>query len=301
MQNIESSVKTKFIDYATSAKLKALTRQKLERQRQASVPTVAVVNNFDPDQKGFITPGLAGYTPVQTEFSGTIVANGDYGISPRYQNPDTLVYKYPFAGGRQIRPQPGQPVMVYRASADSPNMNTSFLRGGKAEPYRDYPSYPIRRNFPSYGAGTAISPLLFYKDDVDFCLHFDTWDSNSPLPPGVRWAEMNDIRYWNTNGERLALGEIITEQELADLYYMPVEDINQLLPQDLEGRPKVNVRPLPGELWSIHPTIFNNGAYWTGQVRNPVDWNDAYWYGASKAVDKTLLEAYLNTHPGSRF
>jgi hypothetical protein len=321
---LESKVNSSQLDQKTVSKFNQAGQQKRANRNRASVPQAGIVSAFDPDQRGFLTPALQGFTAIQTARTGTIALNPDTGVTSYYQNPDNIatgvtvnveagtvdtfpiVRKFPYAGGRQIRPQPGQPVLFYQAASGSDSaLSTNYMRGGKADPYRDYPSYPIRRFVHGeYISGSGISSLIYRRTDADFAVDANTWDSNSPLPPGWRWVEMTDILYENTGGipgGPQNPGDLITEADLAAMYHIPIEEIEGLLPQDQDGRLMRNARPLSGGLWALHPSILGNDAYWTGQVRNPEDWDDPYWYGNNNLVDKEGLSAYLQAHPGCRF
>jgi hypothetical protein len=287
-----------------AAQVGKLYTQSLAAQRGVGMPKTGVVANFDPDQRGFLSDELKGMTNVQlgngAMVTNVLAAHADYGISPGYQNPDTQSAIYPFTGDRQLRPVPGQPTLVYPVGSAAGSVSNSFIRGGKANPYREYPSYITGR---ALGAPTA-GPLIFFRSDATHIIRrgdLGSWWNNSPLPPGSRWAEMNDIRAANTGGLDLAAGNLISLVTLASLYGVPVAQLNDLLPQDTDGNVKQNFKPLPGNKWGGDPVIQADDTYWTGTVRDPAHWSDSWWDGTNHNVDKDLMETWLTANPGARF
>jgi hypothetical protein len=306
MKRLTSGVTTTAAGYpAVTSSIVVLARKKLDAQRKATVPAVGLVNNFDPDQRGFLTSAMQGYVPYQAGSGagtyGGLTVHADHGVAPGYQNPNTLNNVFPNKGAGEMRPQPGQPNLIYPSAAGLPNFNTSYIRGGKAEPYRPYPNYPVARNYHGeFGAGISIGTLIYYRDDVDYVSRFGA-STNSPLPPGMRYGEITDLLYENTSGipgGPTDPGQLISVADLAALYDTAIGDIDQLLPQDLDGRIRVNVKPLTGGLWALHPDILNDDTYWTGTTKDPLNWVDDFWYGNNNTVDKTGLTAYLAAHPG---
>jgi hypothetical protein len=242
------------------ARVKDLYSQGLATQRSAGMPKTGVIANFDPDQRGFITPAMQGLTNVQLGngqvVTNTLVAHPDFGVVSAYQNPDTLTDKFPFPGDRQLRPVPGQATLVYPVASANGSAATSFIRGGKAIPYREYPSYMTAWNYHGYGGGIAT---VFFRGDA---------------------THMAD---------------------LATLYGLTIGTLNQLLPQDQDGNVKVNYKPLTSVGYATHPDIQADDTYWTGTVRNPLDWTDAWWAGTNHNVDKTLMKTWLDAHVGAKF
>jgi hypothetical protein len=287
------------------ARVKDLYSQGLTAQRGAGMPKTGIIANFDPDQRGFITPAMQGLTNVQlgngAMVTNTLVAHPEFGVVSGYQNPDTQTDKFPFPGDRQLRPVPGQATLVYPVASANGSVATSFIRGGKAQPYREYPSYMAQWNYHGYGGGIAN---LFFQTGASHIVNsglLGTWYNNSPLPPGARWGELNDVRYANTSGALRSLGQLISLADLASLYGLTIGTLSQLLPQDQDGNVKVNYKPLTGVGYALHPEIQADDSYWTGTVRNPLDWTDAWWDGSNHNVDKTLMATWLTAHPGAKF
>lgn len=262
------------------------------------MPKVGVVANFDPDRRGFLTDAMQGLVNLQlgngNQVTNVLAAHADYGVTPLYQNPDVGTGLFPFAGGRKLQPVPGQPTLVYPVRGANGSTGTNFIRGGKAQPYREYPSFPVFRP----GGVTNYGPVIIYRTDATFITRLNSWWNNSPLPPGMRYAEMNDVLAWNTLGG----SPLISQADLATLYGFPLANIHSVVDvQDLDGNTKINTKPLPAGMWATHSALLADDTYWTGTCRNPEDWIDSWWYGNNHNVDKTAMKTWLNAHPGARF
>jgi hypothetical protein len=261
MKQMTSTVTTK--EYTNAYRdIQKAARQGLDEQRAASTPTVGLVSNYDPDQRGFLSPALSGFTMLQVGSGagtyGTLGTHAEYGKEPVFNN--SYSYEVPFEGHYKMRPTPGQPTLIYPAAAHGPAFNTSFIRGGKALPYREYPRHEL--------GGIPFSVIVI-RGDVDFVgVLGDSWLSNSPIPPGVRYYE-------GTGGEVLGL---------------------ESLPHDLDGRVRVNIKPLP--IGKTTVDIAGDDSYWTGTTRDPLNWQDDFWYGYNNNINKVKLAAFLQAHPG---
>ncbi|MBA3829906.1 MAG: hypothetical protein H0X33_13280 [Taibaiella sp.] len=142
MKTLVSQVKT--IDSATGRNLQTLAGQQLNLQRKASVPVVGLVNNFDPDQKNFLTTPMKGYTMLQVGSGvatyGALAVNADYNVLPPGQD-------------FSLRPEPGKPALIYPVAGGNTSLNTSFIHGDGNELKRYYPIKYLTRGFT--GSGTT--------------------------------------------------------------------------------------------------------------------------------------------------
>jgi hypothetical protein len=141
MKEMVSGVRTVgAISLSTSKEIAARAKRQLETQRAASVPEVALVNNYDVDQKTFVTEAMKGFTMVQKGAGagtyGTLTTQANYGEESAESEFKT-------------RPIPGQPALIYPVAAQSGGFNTSFIRGGGTEAKRYYPIKYLTGGFPS--------------------------------------------------------------------------------------------------------------------------------------------------------
>jgi hypothetical protein len=140
MKEMVSGIRTVgVINLSTDKEIGSRIKRQLETQRAASVPEVALVNNYDVDQKTFVTETMKGFTMVQKGAGAgtydTLTAQGDYGE----QRPENEF---------KTRPIPGQPALVYPVASQSGSFNTSFIRGGSTAPKRYYPIIYLTSGVP---------------------------------------------------------------------------------------------------------------------------------------------------------
>jgi hypothetical protein len=281
--------------------LKAHSRM-VDQERSVVSPGVALVNNFDPDQKGFVTETMKGFAMLQYGARegtvGRLAVHTDYG-------------KTPIGSLDQMRLEPGKPSLLYPVAAHGPNLNTTFIRGGKETRYRHYDDTNLINIFTPLTGGSGFADFMIINQSAPVNLVGGTpiqnWASNSALPPSWRYLEINDWRAYNTGGVDLLAGHIISEAELfaalsAQLSFSGVvlTSLDEILPHDPEGNIRRNVRPLTGEDYSFSAAILADDSYWSGTAFDPLKWVeiDEWWqeYGLTAAT----IQAYFDAHPGAK-
>lgn len=292
MKQMTSGVLT--IEASIIRQIKTLFQNGLAAKRQASVPEVGLVSNFDPDQKGFITGPFKGFTMLQVGSGvgtyGTLAAHADYGKQALLNNPFSQTNIY--LRNHKMRPEPGQPYLINKVSGFGASSNNSFIRGGKAEPYRVYPSYTLSNALDS-PANEVLTQDITYFFDSNVLL-----STNTALPPRHRYWEIGDWRAFNTGG-LISGAPLISDATLAAIYGL--SDLEDLLPRGPDGVIKRNLKPLPADKWSGDLSVKNNDTYWTGNVPDPVTWVevDGYWSDVL-GLTAASIQTYLTAHPGAR-
>jgi hypothetical protein len=267
-----------------------LGRRVVRDQRAVTTPSIGLINKFDPDQIGFLTPTMQDFAMMQVGSGagtvGRLAVHADYG-------------KKPIESLAQLRLEPGKPVLIYPVAANGPAFNTSFIRGGKETPYRKYPNFPL---FRRGGEGESHEFIVISQDTAPNGVGIDRffgWVSNSALPPGYRFWEINDWRYWNTSGLATSL---VSEDYLIDVYHLNF--IEELLPIGPEGEISRNARPLTdapfATSYAISPAILADDSYWSGTAKNPLEWVEVDEYWQSIGITKESLQAYFDEHPGAK-
>lgn len=313
----------------------AFTRN-LKAVRAGSSPQVGVVSNFDPDHKDFITDAFKGYTMLQRQVGvstvGTLVASGDYGRVPPgtqqgqfYSGTDGIKQKAP------MRPEPGQPVIIYPVAGGTTSANLNYIKGGKIDYKRTYPTKLLIRNHRDFRFGDTSdlggtnsyngTSTIIVRGDVDFLTLelVNGWTQNSPLPPGMRYLELNDLlgeKFAFFHGPSQLAGYPISAFEPPPFTDIndPFTDYNTFLPhagfisEAEQGVIRTNPKPLPSTAWYNLAEVRADDTYWTGEVFDPINWKDDYWDGLdrdptgnSPRVDRELMAAWLEAHPGAIF
>jgi hypothetical protein len=267
-----------------------LGQRAVKEQRAVTTPSIGLVNNFDPDQIGFLTPTMQGFAMMQVGSGagtvGRLAVHADYG-------------KKPIESLAKLRLEPGKPTLIYPVAANGPSFNTSFIRGGKETPYRKYPNFPLFRRGGEFESHEVI---VIRQDTAPNGVGVDQffgWGSNAALAPGYRYWEINDWRYWNTSGTATSL---VSEAYLISLYGL--SSIDDLLPIDPDGVIARNFRPLTdasfATSYAISPAILADDSYWSGTAKNPLEWVEVDEYWQSLGITKESLQAYFDAHPGAK-
>jgi hypothetical protein len=302
MINMTSSIAQ--IEFAVSNNIRQLATSKLEAQRGKMVPSEGVVSNFDSDQKQFLTKALEGLTLVQYHTHAGLAFQDGYDALPPGQT-------------QPFRPLPGQSVLSYPIAAGSPAMSTNFIRGGKENLKRVYPTKYLTKARVTYTFGDTADPgihIFYHPEETvvgDAGLYFDIgsralWDENSPLPPGVRYIELQDMEWIVFTQFGLPLpGTRLSDAAEPDIFATipsgekPPDLYTIILPRNHEGDIKHNVVPLPGGAWSHLPEVYADYSYWTGEVTDPVSWAgiDDYW--KYRGITPALVQTFLDNHPAA--
>jgi hypothetical protein len=144
MKTMVSGVRT--IEPAAAESIRQMHYAILRAHRAKVVPTVGLVNNFDPDQHGFLTTPLQGFTGLQVGAGGvgtygTIAPQADYtppAVLPDEATPADKIR----ANSKRSVPRPGYPVLIFPVASGGTSFNTSFIRGGKKDDLRRF--YPAK-------------------------------------------------------------------------------------------------------------------------------------------------------------
>lgn len=306
----------------------SLMRQSLDAVRSKSSPQLGVAGSADPDQRGFVTDALKGYTMVQRQVgaatTGVLSVNADYGKVPQtlYNNRQT-----DFVKDKPMRMLPGQPYVFYPVASGSTSAGLSYLKDGKADYVRTYPSQFLTRNHRSYihGEGGDFARNVFDQGetivghpDVDFLFpDFGlAWGDNSPLPPGLRYVELEDVAaeafgiflgsvdFLSLEGKtRDDFGRPPYSGNYNDPY--PDSQSNTFLPKDVNGNVRKNILKLPDGAWFYLSQFYSlHDEYWTGEVADPLNWQDTYWDGLDRdptgkhpRVYRPGMAEWLKAHP----
>jgi hypothetical protein len=288
------------IEVSTVNTIGKMAGQSVEWQRARSVPDAAIVSNFDPDQRQFLTDAVQGMVMVQDALTGRLAYHDGYGAVPPGQT-------------QPLRPQPGQTTLLYPVSAAGPAMNTTLIRGGKVEPKRTYPVKLLTKAQVIYifGDTSDVGLHIVYKPDETVVAADGTnsdWNENSPLPPGMRYIELQDMEWIVFTQFGLPLpGTRVSDSDEPDIFatipsgVRPPDLYTIILPRDSQGNIRHNVKPLPPRAWSHLPEVYADYSYWTGEVRDPVSWvsQDPYWQ--ERGFTKAGIETFLASHPAARF
>jgi hypothetical protein len=277
MEKRTSEITTGRLPNTISRDILKVAREGLSAQRRASVPLVGLINNFDPDQKTFLTDPLKGMTMLQVGSGagtyGTLAVQAGYGKSATARM-DDYNFNFGYGGLPQataalepsiIYPEPGKPNLIYPAAGVSPAINTNILEGGKGTARRYYFEGPLLT-----ADGSPI-PLAVRAGATFLIRPLEFGSSNTALPPGLRYFEPAD---YDQPGN-------------PDLYA-----------RDYEGILRPNVKTLPTGFKSSDAAIQADDTYWTGTVRDPVNWIDKNF--VSFALDTVAMAAYLEAHPGCK-
>jgi hypothetical protein len=303
-----------------------LAQKGLEAKRAKTGPIVGVVSNFDPDIREFLTAPYQGFTSLQvgagdSGIYGTLAVQSDYTKAMSQSEAEALGLSEADReriNKKRLVPRPGYPALIFPASGSSgPALNTSFIRGGKRDDLvRAYPVKHLTKAFTTYEFGDTSNPGLHITYQIDDTVITwdgaagapDHWDQNSPLPPGVRYWELQDLLGQMQQGIGalpIAPGSpapvgVDVPGFLSITLHVPLGDIEILLPHDSLGNLRTNVKPLPGEAWWHLAEVYMDDTLWTGEVLDPLEWveHDSYWQ--SRGITADTLAAFLDAHPGAR-
>jgi hypothetical protein len=137
-----------------------------------------------------------------------------------------------------------------------------------------------------------------------------SWGENSPLPPGLRYFELDDMRHkiFTQFGDPFQPGigvDDLIYPNLTNILQLGSNPESILLPKDSQGNIRTNLKPLPADAWYRLPDYYADFTYWTGEVLDPLNWQDDYWDGLDRGgvprVDRAGMAAYLEEHPAARF
>jgi hypothetical protein len=62
----------------------------------------------------------------------------------------------------------------------------------------------------------------------------------------------------------------------------PFTDYDSYMPHDSLGNIRYNYKLTPVDVFYHLTEEFNNDSYWTGEVKDPLNWQDAYWDGLDR-------------------
>lgn len=310
-------------------------RRSLNQVRSKSSPELGVVSNFDPDYRGSVTDAMQGYTMLQQQVGvstvGRLAVHGDYGKVPPGQM-------------QTMRAVPGQPTLIYPVGSGVGSGSLSYIKGGKVEYRRYYQALKLTKNNRTYTFGDAgnqgtndydfTSTIITRADATFLNLDLDlSWSENSPLPPGVRYYDLevranenfrasffdpipagSDMPAGKNIGMILAANGLTLSAYRAKLVRSsadidPFTDYDSYLPHDSLGNIRANtVKPTPNDVFYKLTEEFQDDSYWTGEVKDPVNWKDDYWDGLDRdasggnpRVDRAGMKTWLTAHPKAKF
>lgn len=143
---------------------------------------------------------------------------------------------------------------------------------------------------------------------IDFAnaTSFHLWDENSPLPPGIRYVELADIY------AELAV-DWYTFPNLNKVTILNLDE--SILPVDSFGNIRRNLKPCGVDVSSFNgqtldtipsapsiaaelAAIYSDDTMWTGEVVDPVIWQDDWW--DHLFINHDRMQIYLDAHSGCR-
>ncbi len=332
---MRSSINEKLNNKPSVTKSFGTANRVAEQQRRNSAPAQAKssidvgVSNPDPDMRKMLTAPMQGM--VSTIQGSGIGLTGRVSINTDVGTTDP-------ATGKPLLQTPGQPMLLYPASAGDTGLNTVFTRGGQFGQNRNYPLKLLTTATHSYTFGdTEEQGLTFYnqqkavvvRNGTDSFLNIDSgssseWDQNSPIPPGMRYVELTDVIFPIYNSAPIGPGSNL-EIRLRNLGISTVEeyyglllqlaagndptftDYDLFLPHDSLGHIRQNILTLPIDAFYHLSDFYNQDKYWTGECDDPLNWEDSWWLGLdidpsgnTPRVDKAGLATYLQAHPNAQ-
>ncbi len=147
-----------------------------------------------------------------------------------------------------------------------------------------------------------IRPGGYFSGGTSFLV----WNENSPLPPCARYTELADMYALLADGWN-------TIPDLTRQYVFGYNDT--VLPKDSAGNIRRNLIPCGVDVSGINfrtldsivsapsvkaqlDAIYSSDSMWTGEVVDPVIWQDDYW--DALLIDREAMQIYLDAHPGCR-
>jgi hypothetical protein len=267
---------------------------------------------------------MKGFTMLQKQVGtatvGVLSVHGDYGKVPPGQLEPML-------------PVPGQPTVIYPVGGGNGSTSLSFIKGGKVDYKRLYPSRRLIRNHRSY----TISELGNMGENLYTPEHtvvvaasanitadggfidldsIGSWIENSPLPPGMRYLELNDILgdiFAASHGSLVGknIGDFFPP--IYTIIADPFTDYDSFLPHAgfvsplSPGTIRTNIKALPGSAWfNLYEIYSTDFSYWTGELSgvDPLTWQDDFWDGLDRdptgntpRVDRKKMKDWLLAHP----